>query len=115
MCTTRVTVQQTRSPIPRDHKQWQTLIGLKLNKIGSIAELPDTPEIRDMIAKVAHLVRIIGKETELDCFVRLGGTTAKPVPDCYWICSTFQVSKSGAIRSRKAGAFPPATSSSVRL
>jgi hypothetical protein len=35
------------------------LIGLKLNKIGRIAELPDTPEIRDMIAKVAHLVRII--------------------------------------------------------
>jgi ribosomal L30p/L7e-like protein len=88
------------------------LIGLKLNKIGRIVELPDTPEIPGMIA---HLVRIIGKETELDRFVRLGGTTAKLVPDRYWICSTFQVSKSGAIRSRKAGAFPPATSSSVRL
>jgi large subunit ribosomal protein L30 len=64
-------VQQTRSPIRRDHKQRQTLIGLKLNKIGRIAEQPDTPETRGMIARVAHLVRIIGRETELECFVRL--------------------------------------------
>jgi large subunit ribosomal protein L30 len=44
--------------------------GLKLNRIGRIADLPDTPQTRGMIAKVAHLVRIIGQETELDCFVR---------------------------------------------
>ena len=71
MYTTGITVQQTRSPIRRHHKQRETLIGLKLNSIGRISELPDTPQTRGMIAKVAHLVRIIGQETELDCFVRL--------------------------------------------
>jgi large subunit ribosomal protein L30 len=49
----------------RHRKQRETLIGLKLNRIGRIAELPDTPQTRGMIAKVAHLVRIIGQETEL--------------------------------------------------
>jgi large subunit ribosomal protein L30 len=70
MCMTRITVQQVHSPIRRPYDQRLTLIGLKLNKIGRIAELPDTPQTRGMIAKVAHLVRIIGQETELDCFVR---------------------------------------------
>ena len=70
MCTTLITVEQVRSPIRRDHTQRETLIGLKLNKIGRVAELPDTPQTRGMIAKVAHLVRVIGQETELDCFVR---------------------------------------------
>ena len=70
-CVCRITVQQIRSPMRRDCTQRLTLIGLKLNKIGRFAELPDTPETRGMIAKVAHLVRIIGQETELDCFVRL--------------------------------------------
>ena len=70
MCVTRITVQQTRSPIRRRYDQRLTLVGLKLNKIGRVAELPDTPQTRGMIAKVAHLVRIIGQETELDCFVR---------------------------------------------
>ncbi len=35
------------------------LIGLGLNKIGRRAALPDTPAVRGMIAKVAHLVRIV--------------------------------------------------------
>ena len=42
MCVTRITVQQTRSATRRHRKQRQTLIGLKLNRIGRIAELPDT-------------------------------------------------------------------------
>ena len=71
MCVARITVQQTRSAIRRHrNRSRETLIGLKLNLIGRIAELPDTPQTRGMIAKVAHLVRIIGQETELDCFVR---------------------------------------------
>jgi large subunit ribosomal protein L30 len=43
----------------RDHSQRETLVGLKLNKIGRIAELADTPATRGMIAKVAHLVRVV--------------------------------------------------------
>jgi large subunit ribosomal protein L30 len=62
-------VQQTGSPIRRHHAQRETLIGLKLNRIGRIAELPDTPQTLGMIAKVAHLVRVLYRPTELDYFV----------------------------------------------
>jgi large subunit ribosomal protein L30 len=54
-----VTVEQTRSPIGRPADQRQTLIGLKLNKIGRRSSLIDTPAVRGMIAKVAHLVRVV--------------------------------------------------------
>jgi ribosomal protein L30 len=69
MCQTRITVEQIGSPIRRHWKQRATLIGLGLNKIGRISELPNTPSTRGMIVKVKHLVRIIHKRTELDCFV----------------------------------------------
>jgi large subunit ribosomal protein L30 len=55
----KVTVEQTRSPIGRPADQRQTLIGLKLNKIGRRASLVDSPSVRGMIAKVAHLVRVV--------------------------------------------------------
>ena len=54
-----VKVRQIGSPLRREHTQRETLIGLKLNKIGRIAELVDTPATRGMIAKVAHLVRVV--------------------------------------------------------
>ena len=56
-----VKVRQTASPARRHHSQRETLVGLKLNKIGRIAELRDTPQIRGMIAKVAHLVEVMEK------------------------------------------------------
>jgi large subunit ribosomal protein L30 len=52
-------VKQTGSPIRRHHDQRETLIGLNLNRIGRVAELPDTPQTRGMIAKVKHLVRLV--------------------------------------------------------
>jgi large subunit ribosomal protein L30 len=55
-----IKIEQTGSAIRRHHSQRSTLIGLKLNKIGRTAELPDTPEVRGMIAKVQHIVRIVG-------------------------------------------------------
>ena len=55
-----IKVEQTGSAIRRHHSQRSTLIGLKLNKIGRTAELPDTPEVRGMIAKVQHIVRVVG-------------------------------------------------------
>ena len=55
-----IKIEQTGSAIRRHHSQRSTLIGLKLNKIGRTVELPDTPEVRGMIAKVHHLVRIVG-------------------------------------------------------
>jgi large subunit ribosomal protein L30 len=57
-----IKVVQTGSAIRRHHSQRATLIGLKLNKIGRVAELQDTPEVRGMISKVQHLVRIVGEK-----------------------------------------------------
>ncbi len=55
----KIKVEQTGSPIRREHTQRETLIGLGLNKIGRVAELPDTPATRGMITKVKHLVRVV--------------------------------------------------------
>ena len=54
-----ITVEQTGSPIRRPGEQRATLIGLGLNKIRRRKTLPDNPAVRGMIAKVAHLVRIV--------------------------------------------------------
>ena len=54
-----VTVEQVRSPQRRPAEQRATLIGLGLNKIRRSSTLPDTPAVRGMIAKVAHLVRVV--------------------------------------------------------
>ena len=54
-----IRVEQTGSPSRRHHSQRETLIGLRLNRIGRVAELPDTPSTRGMIAKVHHLVRVV--------------------------------------------------------
>ena len=56
-----ITIQQVGSPIRRHHSQRETLIGLKLNRIGRTAEVPDTPQTRGMIAKIHHLVRVVGE------------------------------------------------------
>jgi large subunit ribosomal protein L30 len=56
-----VKVRQTGSPSRRHHSQRETLVGLKLNKIGRVAELADTPQTRGMIAKVAHLIEVVEK------------------------------------------------------
>jgi large subunit ribosomal protein L30 len=56
-----VKVRQTGSATRRHFSQRETLIGLKLNKIGRVSELVDTPQTRGMIAKVAHLVEVVEK------------------------------------------------------
>ncbi len=57
-----IKVEQTGSAIRRHHSQRETLIGLRLNKIGRVAELQDSPAIRGMIDKVRHLVRVVGEK-----------------------------------------------------
>jgi large subunit ribosomal protein L30 len=54
-----VKVEQIGSPQRRHHTQRETLIGLGLNKIGRVKELPDNPSTRGMILKVKHLVRVV--------------------------------------------------------
>ena len=54
----KITIVQTGSPIRRTKDQRATLQGLGLNRIGRTAELEDTPSVRGMIAKVAHMVAV---------------------------------------------------------
>ena len=56
--TGTVTVTQIKSPIGRPKDQRATLIGLGLNKLHRTRELEDTPAVRGMIRKVAHLVSV---------------------------------------------------------
>jgi large subunit ribosomal protein L30 len=57
-----IVVKQVGSPIRRDKSQRATLIGLGLNKMNKERELIDTPDVRGMINKVPHLVRIVGEQ-----------------------------------------------------
>jgi large subunit ribosomal protein L30 len=58
MATIKVT--QIGSPIRREASQRATLIGLGLNKMHKTRELEDTPEVRGMIRKVQHMVKVEG-------------------------------------------------------
>ena len=55
----KITIEQIKSANRRPPDQAQTLIGLGLNKLHRRRTLEDTPSVRGMIDKVAHLVRII--------------------------------------------------------
>jgi large subunit ribosomal protein L30 len=54
-----IKIRQTRSPSRRPSDQEATLVGLRLNRIGRVSELEDTPSVRGMIAKVAHMVEVV--------------------------------------------------------
>ena len=54
-----IKIEQVGSPLRRNHTQRETLVGLGLNKIGRIKDLPDTPETHGMIRKIQHLVRVV--------------------------------------------------------
>jgi large subunit ribosomal protein L30 len=55
----KITVRQTGSPIRRTQDQRATLKGLGLDRIGRVSTLEDTPAVRGMIAKVAHMVAVV--------------------------------------------------------
>ncbi len=54
-----LTVEQIGSAIGRSSDQRATLIGLGLNKMHRRKTLEDTPSVRGMISKIAHLVKIV--------------------------------------------------------
>ncbi|SFS02061.1 50S ribosomal protein L30 [Sphingomonas jatrophae] len=58
MATIKIT--QIGSPIRRTQDQRATLIGLGLNKMHRTRELEDSPEVRGMIRKVQHMVKVEG-------------------------------------------------------
>ena len=58
MADTQLKVTQTRSAIGTKPKHRANLRALGLRKIGQSNVLPDRPEIRGMIARVPHLVKV---------------------------------------------------------
>ena len=54
-----ITLRQVKSGAGRGEKQNATLVGLGLRRIGKVSTLEDTPAVRGMIAKVAHLIEIV--------------------------------------------------------
>ena len=61
MADKTVTVEQIASPTRRPKEQRATLVGLGLNRIRKRSTLKDTPEVRGMINKIPHLVRVVGE------------------------------------------------------
>lgn len=53
----KINVTLVRSMIGRPEKHRIVLRGMGLTKVNKTVELQDTPAVRGMIAKVAHLVR----------------------------------------------------------
>jgi large subunit ribosomal protein L30 len=58
----KLTIVQRRSRNGSDQRQRDTLRSLGLRRIGQRVEHEDTPQIRGMIAKVAHLVDVSSSE-----------------------------------------------------
>ncbi|MBI5167376.1 MAG: 50S ribosomal protein L30 [candidate division NC10 bacterium] len=54
--TLRITLCRSRAG--KSYKQRQILDGLGLRRLNRTVLRPDTPEIRGMIAKVVHLVKV---------------------------------------------------------
>ena len=55
----RLKLKLVRSLIGSTKRQRETVQGLGLRRIRDIVERRDTPEIRGMVSKVAHLVQVI--------------------------------------------------------
>jgi len=54
----RVRVTQVRSQIGFDRRQRATLRGLGISRMHQTVELEDTPQVRGMIRRVVHLLKV---------------------------------------------------------
>ncbi len=54
----RVRVTQVRSQIGFDRRQRATLRGLGIRRMHQTVEIEDTPQVRGMIRKVVHLLKV---------------------------------------------------------
>ncbi len=57
--TNTIRIEQVRSSIGRPGRQREVLRGLGLRRIRHVVEREDTPAVRGMVNKVAHLVRVL--------------------------------------------------------
>lgn len=56
--TSRIKITQVRSLIDSNQNQRRTMAALGLRKMHQTVEHNDTPQIRGMISKVVHLVKV---------------------------------------------------------
>lgn len=56
MSTLKITY--VRSAIGHRHDQWETVQALGLRRLHQTVERPDSPQLRGMIKKVEHLLRV---------------------------------------------------------
>lgn len=54
-----IRIRQVRSGIGFKQDQKDTLRALGLGRIGRVREIADNPQVRGMIAKIPHLVRVV--------------------------------------------------------
>lgn len=55
-----IKIRQIGSPIRRPANQKKILTGLGLGKMNQVVEVQDTPEVRGAIAKLPHMVEVVG-------------------------------------------------------
>ncbi|HEX8985744.1 MAG TPA: 50S ribosomal protein L30 [Bryobacteraceae bacterium] len=60
MADATIKIKLVRSPICTPLKHKTVVRGLGLRKVNQVVERPDNPGIRGMIAKVPHLVAVVG-------------------------------------------------------
>ena len=58
----KLQIKQVRSAIGRKQDQRKTLVALGITKMGQAVQHNDTPQIRGMVNKIAHLLNV----TEFD-------------------------------------------------
>ena len=56
----KIKVKWYKSWIGYNKKQRGSIRGLGLRRLNDVVELDDTPAIRGMVVKIAHLVKIVG-------------------------------------------------------
>ena len=54
----KIKITQVRSVIDRPERQKQTMYALGLRKMNATVEVEATPQIRGMVTKVTHLVKV---------------------------------------------------------
>ena len=54
-----IKIEQIKSPIGYPKKQREVLRSLGLRRIRHVVERQDSPAVRGMVRKIAHLVRIV--------------------------------------------------------
>ena len=55
----KIKIKKTGSLIRQPQNQIRIVKGLGLRKTNSIREIEDTPSVRGMLSKVAHLVKVL--------------------------------------------------------